>query len=404
MDFSQLFQTVSRTPIVVNDIHESSEEDKESLNKQIYTKYSGDLLTNLPTCECGEIIGEFNIGIRCKSCNTVVASPVDQDLEPLLWMRTPRGVTALINPVVWTMLAEKFTRSGFEIIRWLCDTTYKPVVKIPPIMVQVQELGIPRGYNNFIENFDNIINALFELKGFKAKKGGVDPLLTLLREQRNCVFTEFLPIPNKSLLVIEETNVGTYVDPIITGAVDAIRTIVGIDTDLQHHNLRTKENRTVKTISQLAAFYDDLARTTLAKKEGIFRKHVFGTRSHFSFRGVISSLTDKHAYDEIHIPWGIGVSLFEVHLVNKLLRRGYVPNHALAFLYEHAQKYHHLIDELFNELINESPLGKIPTILQRNPSLERASAQAVFITKVKTDPAIPTVSMSILSVKGYNAI
>jgi len=366
VNFTQLFNTAKRTPIIINDFSESSEDDKSALNRMIYTKYATDLLSNLPACECGEIVGEHNVGVLCRNCRTSVQSPVEQDLEPLIWIRAPNGVTTLINPLVWTMLNEKFTRSGYEIIRWITDTTYKPQVKTPAIMESVQALNITRGFNNFVENFDSIVEALFELKGFKQKKGVLDPLQILLRDQRDCVFSKFLPMPNKALLVIEETNVGTYVDPIITGAVDAIRTMVGIDSDLSSHNVRTKENRTVRTIAQLACFYDDLGRTTLAKKEGIFRKHVFGTRSHFSFRGVISSLTAKHRYDEIHIPWGIGVSVLRIHLMNKLMRRGFTPNSAVAFLNEHAQKYHPLLDELFQLLISESPKKGIPMVLQRN--------------------------------------
>jgi len=45
----------------------------------------------------------------------------------------------------------------------------------------------------------------------------------------------------------------------------------------------------------------------------------------------------------------------------------------------------------------------LTTHINTMPSLERASAQSVFITKVKTDPAIPTVSISILAIKGLNA-
>lgn len=410
VNFNDLFFNKGRNaPVIINDFAEASEDDKDAFNKMIYTKYStDDLLSNLPTCECGEIAGEHNVGVMCRNCNTVVQAPLEQDLEPLVWMRRPNGVKALINPIVWTMLNEKFKRSGFEIIRWLCDTTYKAQVKVPPMMESVQALGIARGYNNFIENFDAITDSLFELKVFK-QRGVTDPLQQLLREQRQSVFSEYLPLPNRSLLVIEESNVGTYVDPIVTGAVDAIRTMVSIDSPLSSHNLRTKENRTVKTIAQLAEFYDGLYRTTLAKKEGIFRKHVYGTRSHFSFRAVISSLTASHDYDELHIPWGIGVSVFRIHLLNKLFRRGYAPNEAIAFLNEHAQKHHPLLQELFELLITESPWrsasGKpgVPVVFQRNPSLERGSAQAMFVTLVKPDAIIPTVSLSILSVVGFNA-
>lgn len=404
VDFDHLFHTgVSKTPIIVNEFDDLSESDKADLNNLIYTRYSSDLLSNLPSCECGEIIGEHNVGVRCTACNTLVTSSMEQDLEPLVWMRSPNGVEKLINPIVWTMLNNKFTKSGFEIIRWICDTTYKAAVRVPPVMESVQALNLPRGYNNFVQNFDEIIGLLFSLKEFKPRKAEEDPIQTLIRMYRHCLFSTYLPLPNRSLLVIEENNLGTYVDPIITGAVDAIRTIASIDSPLSNHSIRTKENRTIKTIAQLAEFYDGLYRTTLARKEGVYRKHVFGTRSHFSFRAVISSLTNAHDYDEIHIPWGIGISLFRLHLLNKLLRRGFTPNEAMGFLNEHAQKHHPLLEELFSLLIKEARNQRVATVFQRNPSLERGSAQLMYITKVKSDPDVPTVSLSILSVKSYNA-
>lgn len=409
------YRRAKRTPLIVNDLKETSEEDKEALNKMIYTKYSSDLLSNLPTCECGDdqgIVGEYNIGVVCPICNTAVKSQVDQELEPLVWIRAPKGVRALINPNVWIMLTEKFTKSNFDIIRWICDTGYKPSERTPPVMEEILALGIQRGYNNFVDNFDKIMDSLFSLRDFRPKKDQKESLHHLLKTQRDCIFSTYLPLPNRAMLVIEETNVGTYVDPIVTGAIDAIRTMVSIDSDLSNHSVRVKENRTIKTIAQLAEFYDGLYKTTLARKEGTFRKHIFGTRSHFSFRAVISSLTDNHHYDELHIPWGIGASVFGIHLQNKLMRLGYSPNEAKAFLYEHSQKYHPLLEELFEQLIAEAPkrydpqgneLSGISCILQRNPSLERGSAQAMFITKIKRDVLIPTISMSILAVSSLNA-
>ena len=401
-NYNDLFYKYStKSPVIVNNVQESSENDKDTFNKLIYTKYTTDLLSNLPSCDCGEIVGEYNSGVQCPNCQTVVRSHTEQDLEPLVWIKAPVGVRPLINPAVWTMLRKAFERSRFEIIRWICDTSYNPQnIKQPPVMEKIQAMQIERGYNNFVDNFDSIINQLFELKEFKAKRAEYEPVLLMYR---NCIFSDYLPLPNKALLVIEENNLGTYVDSIITGAIDAIRTLVGIDSPTNTFSVRTKENRVVKTLSKLSEYYDDLAKTVLAKKEGVFRKHVIGTRSHFSFRAVISSLTDAHNYDELHIPWGIGISVLRIHLVNKLMRRGYTPNQSIDFLNAHAATYHPLLDELFNQLITESPYGKIPVIFQRNPSLERASAQAMWITKVKTDPNIPTVSLSILAVKGFNA-
>lgn len=406
VNFNQLFhEKVKTQPYIINDMSDSSSDDKNTINSLIYTKYSSDLLSNLPSCECGEIVGEYNLGVVCQVCHQPVRPVMESELEPLVWMRRPNGVAPLMNPIVWTILNRRFTRNGFEILRWICDTTYHPAhLKVPPVLEAVQELGIARGYNNFVQNFDRIIEHLFSLRIFRMKKGVISPLYDFIYNQRDCIFSDYLPLPNRSLLVIEETNVGTYIDPMFTGAIDAIRTMENIDSPLANHTVRTKENRTVKTLAQLAEFYEGMYRYTLAKKEGIFRKHVFGTRSHFSFRAVISSLTDAHDYDELHIPWGVGISVLRPHLMNKLMRHhGMMPAEGVAFLNKHTAIYHPLLDGLFQELISECPYKGIPVVFQRNPSLERASAQAMFVTKVKTDVAVPTVSLSILSVKGFNA-
>jgi hypothetical protein len=403
LNFNQLFNESARQPVIVNDISEETAGDKERFNMAIYTKHASDLLSNMPSCNCGTLIGEYNVGNLCNNCNTPVEHPSDQKLEPILWIRSPNGVAPLLNPIIWTMLSKKFTSSGFNIIQWYCDTGYSPPVKIPAVLESVINLGFNRGYNNFVNNFYPIIEGLFSLKQFKLKKNEENILLLLLKQSRDCIFSNHLPIPNKALLVIEESNFGIYTDATVEGAVDAIRTLVGIDSPLSTFNVRTKENRAAKTIYQLAEFYDSLYSQNLASKEGLFRKHIFGTRCHWSFRAVISSLTDQHAYDELHIPWGIGISVFRLHLINKLLRRSFTPNQAIALLNEHAAKYHPLLDELFKLLIAEAPGGSISCVLQRNPSLERASAQAMRITKIKTEVNIPTISLSILSVVGFNA-
>ena len=396
LDLNAIYNNTSKIPIFINDIQETSEEDKSNINSLIYTKYNGDLLSNLPSCECGELMGVLNIGITCENCRTEVTSDLDNILEPILWIRAPAGVAALMNPSAWAMISNHFMINDFSVIRWLCDTTYR--------VEAIQDIEIPRGWNYFVNNFDDIMTKLFEMKRFKLKRESSESLKEMIRMYRHCIFTNYLPLPNKSLLVIEETNVGTYINPDITGAVDAIRTMIGIDAPTNNFTIRMKENRVVKTTDQLSEFYQQTIKNTLAKKEGIFRKHIFGTRSHFSFRCVISSLTEPHRYDEIHISWGIGVAVFELHLINKLLRIGYTPNEAKAFLNEHAQKYNPVLDDLFKELINEADGGRgISTSMQRNPSLERGSVQSVFITKVKTDTSIPTVSMSILTVRGLNA-
>jgi hypothetical protein len=301
------------------------------------------------------------------------------------------------------MLSKKFSKSSFNFIEWICNTDYHPTSNRPVELGELSFLGIERGYNNFVKNFDAYIKILAGLKRFRMKKGEDDQLLQLLTEQRDCIFSQYLPLPNKTLMVVEDTKVGQFVDPLVTGAVDAIRTISSIDSPLANFTLRQKENRTAKTISMLAAFYYNAYSEIFSQKNGLFRKHIFGTRNHFSARAVITSNTKAHRYDELHIAWGHGVTMMRMHLTNKLMRRGYTPNQVSSLLQEHTVKYSPLLDELFHELIDESPQKGLACIFSRNPSLARGSTQRMFITKVKTDVEDPTITLSILSVKMFNA-
>lgn len=412
-NFNDLFyRRTKREKVIVNDLNDSTKNQRDTIEKLLYTRYeSTDFLSNLPSCDCGKSEGQWlaDMGVVCSNCNTHVINQLEQDLEPRVWMRAPKKVTALINPNFWTMLTTRFKLKGFDVIQWYCDVTYRPPRAIPEELNQVIAITkkYPRGYNNFIKKFDEIIAELLNLKVYRKspqkKREEVDALPEMIRQYRDCLFSDYLPLPNRALIVLEDTNLGTYSDSTLTVAVDAMFTMVNIDSELKGLSERQQENRTVKTIVNLAKFYSELYAKRLAPKEGVFRKHVYGTRSHWSFRGVIQSLTDMHDYDEVHISWGIGIAVLRLHLTNKLLRMAWTPTEIDKYLNEHAQKHSPLLERLFEELIEECPYKGIPIIFQRNPSLERGSAQAMFITKVKTEADVPTVSMSILAVSGFNA-
>jgi hypothetical protein len=425
LNFDKGFSLLRKPPLFINDIAESSEQEKTELKKKIFTEYSGDLLSNIPTCECGEITGQYNIGVHCANCNTEVTNSVEAELEPILWVRAPVGVPKLMNPTVWTLLSARFKVSSFNIIRWLCDTSYTGGdSKVPDRIDELTDRGVQRGYNFFCENFDFVMEVLFTSKLCGVKRGKTEVLQTLLAKYRDCIFSSYLPLPNKSLMIIEKTNVGTYADSVGLGAIDAILTLVGIDvtnnpetftdgrnseivdqsTPVLSTSIRTRQNRVAKTIDKLADFYVNYYRTSLQGWGGLFRKHKYASRAHFCFRAVISSITNRHRYDEIHIPWGIGISVFRLHLINKLSKLGYMPNQAIQLLNASAQSYNVLLDKLFKEIIAEAANGLgCGCLMQRNPSLERGSAQLVYITQVKDYVKIPTVSISILVVKGLNA-
>lgn len=401
-------QAASSTVIVMNDLDDSSEKQKKEINNLLYN-VAGDIYTNIPSCECTRLKKAYLIDAVCPNCGTKVVRRMEQNIQPIVWLRAPKGVAPFINPKVWYLLNDYFNRNNFEVIRYIADTSYKPaakaVAKAHDTISKIQDQGITgRGWNYFVQNFDFIISKLIESPHTRRSGKSVadyQPLLDVLARFRNEIFTHYLPLPNRSLMVIEENDSGRYRDPLMDAVVDAARTLTGIDLPTSTASQATKERRLVKALDLLTEYYDANIRIN-SKKEGIWRKHIFGTRSHWASRAVISSITEPHRYNEIYLPWGLAVSLLEIHLMNKLFKRGFSEVKATNFLNTYALEYHPLLDELFKELISESPFGGIGVIHTRNPVMGPGSTELLFATRVKTDVTDDTVSTSILAVTPFN--
>ena len=401
IDFKEVFKYLRKPPIIINDLSNDTKEAKAYINSIVTSEFTEDMISLLPTCSCGMTKGEFNLGVTCEICNTEVISSVEEDIEPLVWFRKPEGVLGIINPMVLMLLSKKFTKSGYNIIQWLCDNTYRAKVKQPPILHKLTELGLQRGYNNFVANFDQIMGVLFTLKEFGARNNVVDPLEPFLLSNRNKIFSDYIPIPNKSLLVIEKTNTGIYIDDMIVKGVDTIGSLISIDKDFYDQNPRVKENRTAKALFKLINFYEMFFKST-GTKEGHFRRHIFGSRTNFSFRCVVTSVTGRHNYDELEVPWCVAITVFRPHIVNKLLKFGMELNSIIGLIYGHINKYSPLLHRVVQELIDESPDKGIYVLLNRNPTLLSGSIIRLKVTKFKTNPSDNTIGLSILAVKSLN--
>ena len=459
INLERIFKQLESPPIVINDLQTSTEEEKEALNHRIYTLYDSGVMNTVAKCECGKLTGDYNIGLTCHTCNTKVSSTFYQDLEPVLWVRSPKDVAKLMNPHVWFILNKTFSISNFSIIRWLVETSYNPPRDFKEIRV-LQEAGIKRGYNYFIENFYPIYKTLTELKTFSkgSKAENVKLVNRMIEENPDCLFTQYLPLPNKALLVIEDTNMGRYADDVYFSVINTIQMMASIDTvrtkkrkrtdkvksstisasdifgnqdseaevinlnefrdnsepDFLEDNtsVRRKENRTAKMMHGLSLFYSNYYKENLGSKPGLIRKHVFSSRANFSCRAVITSVTEPHNYDELIIPWTAAIGTLRFHVLNKLTKRGFKANEAIAFINDYARVYHPLLDTIFDELINEAlhtdpETGEvykgIPVTLCRNPSLSRGSIIRLRVTKIRKDPSIWSLGLSILSVVSLNA-
>lgn len=411
VNHEELYMRMRDSIIFANDLEVDTKEGVEKLNNLLYKRYEGDSLNVLPSCDCGAVTGGYNIGVRCSNCNTECLPSMERPLESMIWLKTPEGVDTLINPAAWTILSNQMTSNGFNFLEWLCNPSYKPPTnKFPPKLQRYEQLNIPRGLNSFYQNFDVIMNEAFRLRLIKEQGPLLNDVKTWVAQNRDKIFTRYLPMPSKLGFVVESATTVSYADKTITLAIDALRTIVSVENSVTPLNLYRRQIRAVKAISKLAEYYKTFVNKTLGSKPGIFRRHVFGGRLHFSARAVISSISVPHSYDEVHLPWSLALQLLRLHVISKLRKR-INPMTGRRFsaiemdilLRDSALQYNALLDEIFQEIIRESPNGGIPCTFGRNPTLARGSIQVLFITKVKTEINDTTISWSLLVLTAANA-
>ena len=268
VNFDKLIAESKVEPIILNELSSVTEADKERIDRLTTTVYDNvDVFSNEPACECGTIRGGYNLHVVCTVCNTPVLEPFAEGLENRVWLRAPKGVDMMMNPVVWLILSRRFHKSGFNLLEWLCNTDYQPTGDRPgSSLEELQAQGIDRGFNNFVRNFDKTFEAMLALKHFRRNTRD-DQLRTLITMYRDCVFSRHIPLPNKALLILENTQVGRFIDPTVPEIIDAIRTISSIDTAINTLNVRQRENRAVKAIIKLGDYYYKVFAEQLAKKQ-----------------------------------------------------------------------------------------------------------------------------------------
>lgn len=407
VDHDELYERTLRsgiTPIIINDLPNTTEADKEHIRNLTLTQLTSDTINTIPSCKCGATRGKYAIGKVCPmpTCGDVVKTNIEESSRSLLWVRAPEGVDALVSPLVWKMLSLYFTKNNHNAINWLTDSHYTSASRTPVEIDKLQRKGHERDLNYFIRNFDIIIEDLIDIFPEKPNRRYAK-LRQFLDEHRDMIFSQFQPLPSRNLFITDKTNLGIYMEDAIKDALDTIYHFVSIDLEFYDRSPKVITNRTARFLARQAEFYPDYITTNFQPKPGHYRRYMLGARNIFSARGVITSVTGDHKFDEVGVPWRIAVPMYSHDIMGKLMRYGYNFNEALGYLMRKVVVYDKLIHRFLSEVFDESPGGRGPSmILHRNPTLQQGSMQR-FFAYLKTDPTDPSIGMSILTVVPPNA-
>ena len=409
LDFVGIFNNQDRIPIFLNDVDVSTIEGKQSFNEKIMTLYEEESLTSSPTCQCRYLRGGKYHKDVCPRCNTPCEYELEKEIENDLWVRAPEGIVAFINPDVYVMFQDFMTKGPYNLLQYLINPAMKNDGRSPWFNA-ADKHGIPRGLNNFITHFDDIMATVFTIVR-NDRRRQIPVIQEFITAFRDKLFTPYLIVPNRMAFVIENNEYNKWADKTIETGVNAILTIVSADTknNGKDRSIARKEALVATALQEYGDFWINFFSKVAGKKHGHFRQEVFGQRSHFTFRGVITSITARHNYDDCILPWRMGVQLFKDHIIAKLMRGtnkrvAMSPKDAERLINFSVNNHVPLVDEILKELIAEHPSGRgLPIILQRNPSLKRGSAQQLWIPRIKTDLNDFTIGLSVLILGAFNA-
>ena len=398
ISYDGLYERLQSDKILINHIDVFNKENKEMLDSIMMKNYSEDNISVVPSCQCGDLKGTYYVNDTCSICNTRVANSVDDCLSFLLWVQKPQEVERFISPMLLKILSLRYTitKPSVNLIEYIMLPLYKidrkqqktNLHQLEKLNHLLSQAGIKRGYNSFVENFFKIVEIL-ETE-FLGKKPS-DEFLAFIRDNLGGTFSNYLPFPNKVLFSSETNELGRFIDKTLISPINVIRRLTGID--LHTRPSAVKQAKVAKSLIELADFYETYLEKPVFKKYGLVRQQLTSCRSHFTARAVIVSIPGIHAHDELHIPWAVAGSLLRPFVLNRLYKRGYTWRQAVNFLVYHLRIYHPVLEEVFNEILADSP-GGIAALFSRNPVLHRGSIQAIRITKIKTDPNDTTFAMS----------
>ena len=322
------------------------------------------------SCDCGEYQGNYYKGSICPKCRTKVRKADSIKVNVIL--EIPYGIQVL-HPNVYFVLTEAPALKKY--IDYMFDIT-KPIPDNLKHLIPQQ--GFVYTSQTFIETITGIIKHI--------TKGRIHPtyqkILEFLHTYQNQLFVSKIPIASTIHTIETQQKNLKIADETIRKLLVAIFDLLSLQ-----FKSRFSPTRLHKVVyiayKEYIAYLKNLIRNKVQVKKAIARGSIYGNSLFFTLRAVASPIIEPHWGDEVHLPWEGAMELFKYHLINKLNKKHNMSViNAIKHINKHVVKYCPIIDNIFKELIEESPYKGIPCLLNRNPSIKMGSLVLVFITKI----------------------
>lgn len=378
--------------------------EDDVLDSLLFKSYSNMTVDVVPQCMCGEAHGTELLGEMCLHCNTPVVE-FNTSRNPIVWI-TAIGTSKFIAPAFWHMFNNlvKPKKINFDSLGWLTNTRYKASIDVPPVLISmVEELKLVRRYDDIIANIDRILAWLYNQAPMYNRKDKLMSLRKLWTRYSAVLQPKHLPIPDRNIFPMEDTQYGSKKTSIVTGMVKSLA--LNYRDDVM--NGRDANASMSRIMVEVTLIYLQNMKELLAGKTRLIRNSIYGSKAPGSFRTVMLPISGPHHYEEVHVPWVIAVVNFRPYLVNQLQSKyGYNLMETLIILEKAVYVYNGQVDEILQSLLTQAKekngMG-ISMTMNRNPSQHKSSLLALYASKIKTDPDDFTTEYSMLLCGSFNS-
>jgi hypothetical protein len=350
----------------------------------------------ISTCKCGYLRGNFYEGMRCPKpdCNTIV-KPLTDDITYKAWLTLPEEHIPfkILHPRIYKLLHRTW-------LKGLLDQILDPSKDLP----KKHKKHLGQGMSYFYRNFDSIMEYLYN--NHDKNNSNIPHIRSVIAEYKDILFVDALPALNSFLHTIITSHKGKYPDKSAKHVLKAQLILSKICSDVTCKGVDVSQidEAIVSFYNAYLEYIKIIGKDKLFGKDRFIRKHIFGSRYHFSFRTVIGPIVEPHRYDEIHAPWIVGILSMKLELINYFMNRhGMVINDILAKLHRAQSTYDADVDKALKTFVKECPFFGLPILFNRNPSMIHGSLELQFVTKFKTDLNDYTTNLSGTNVTRYNA-
>jgi len=372
------------------------------------------------SCECQKFKGNFYLGHKCPCCGTIVQSQFTDDLSHINWIELPEFLPSFIHPALYRVLTAWMGKAKYPKMRSniaMMSAILDPTLDLP---MDIRSHISGQGFSYFEQNFDTIMDFFINVYPPTKKNRDTVMIKYIYENYKELFFIRRLPLLNPSLTPQGKEGRAKVVDKTTTYVLNAITNLSSLtfNTKRSITNKKYIDSMMCKIFADIVAYTENIITEKFGEKFAHARRHMVGTRVHWSARTVIVPIVEPHTGDEVHIPWKMALGAFKLEILNLLTNRTYriMDPETLQVTrraYTHAEAlekystamvvFDQTIYDILMTLMKESPDGVFRIIGGRNPTLRHGNIMLFRVTKIKRDVHDETIGISPRICKAPNA-